>query len=135
MSTGARFITFKEATRLIPSRPHINTIRRWADRGYRGIKLRTVRCGRRRLVPVEAIEEFMRATSGFHAPAPSMSDAPSADPHARWCGGRGRQRPRLPDFALQYTHASSTASTSFNRVSGAFPIRLARRARKSVDFT
>ncbi len=75
MPTDAKFITFQEATRLIPSRPHINTIRRWADRGYQGIKLRTVRCGRRRMVPVEAIEEFMRATSGLHAPDPAQSDA------------------------------------------------------------
>jgi hypothetical protein len=38
-------------------------------------------------------------------------------------------------YALQYIHASSTANTSFSRASGALPIRLARRARKSVDFT
>jgi len=29
---------------------------------------------------------------------PFFAEPPSAGPHARWCGGWGRQRPRLPDF-------------------------------------
>jgi len=28
-----------------------------------------------------------------------FEEPPSADPHARWCGGCGQQWPRLPDFA------------------------------------
>ena len=35
--------------------------------------------------------------SGSHFPI--QPEPPSADPHARWCGGRGGRPPWLPDWA------------------------------------
>ena len=61
----ARYITLKEASRLIPGRPHLNTIRRWCSkRGYRGIVLESWRLGNTRVTSVEAIDRFFEQTTG-----------------------------------------------------------------------
>ena len=58
-----KLLTFEQVSALLPQRPHRNTIARWASRGYQGIVLRTHRCGRRRLVRLSDLEDFLAATS------------------------------------------------------------------------
>ena len=61
----ARYITLKEASRLIPGRPHLNTIRRWCSkRGCGGIVLESWRFGNRRVTSLAAIDKFFEKTSG-----------------------------------------------------------------------
>jgi hypothetical protein len=45
----------------VASHPHLNTIRRWAKRGVRGVRLRSWLVGGRRFTSPEAITEFIRA--------------------------------------------------------------------------
>lgn len=65
------YITFLEAARKIPGRPHQNTIRRWADRGHRGVVLESWRVGNKRVTTIEAIDRFIAATSEKANPRPS----------------------------------------------------------------
>lgn len=50
-----------ESTKIIPSRPHKNTVRRWCHKGFRGIKLRSFYCGATLCTTETAIEEFLAA--------------------------------------------------------------------------
>ena len=68
-------LTLAQATTIIPGRPHINTVRRWCDRGFRGIKLRSWRCAGRRLTSVPAIDEFLAATTGVASQADPATKA------------------------------------------------------------
>ncbi len=52
-----------EAAKIIPGRPHRNTIQRWMTRGYDGVVLRSFRLGGKRFTTVEAVEEFVAALS------------------------------------------------------------------------
>jgi len=69
--TISEYITLAEATKVIPGRPHINTVRRWCDRGFNGVILESWRCGNRRLTSIPAIDEFMKATTGIQGSGPS----------------------------------------------------------------
>ena len=51
-------LTFPEATRLLPHRPHISTLPRWRLRGIRGIKLECCLIGGRRYTSHEAVDRF-----------------------------------------------------------------------------
>ena len=57
-------LTLVEATKLFPSKPHINSLRRWSRKGLCGVKLRTFRSGRRICTSREAVEEFISKVSG-----------------------------------------------------------------------
>ena len=57
-------LTLLEATRLFPSKPHINSLRRWSRKGLNGVKLRTFRSGRRICTSREYVEEFIAKVSG-----------------------------------------------------------------------
>lgn len=62
------YITLAEASKRTPGRPHVNTIRRWCDSGFRGVVLESWRCGRRRLTTIAAVDQFIRSTTGLQAP-------------------------------------------------------------------
>jgi hypothetical protein len=67
-------MNFVEATRVVPSRPHLNTIRRWATQGVRGVKLQTVKIGGRYFTSREALGAFIAHLSDpgtVGAPEPS----------------------------------------------------------------
>lgn len=56
-------IPISEAPQHTPARPHSATIRRWWQKGVRGIKLETFVCGGRRFTSKEAVVRFIRATT------------------------------------------------------------------------
>lgn len=67
-------ITFAEATKVFPSRPHVNTVRRWAFQGINGVKLRHFKCGNRPCTTHVDIEEFLAATNpNYRADRPVVS--------------------------------------------------------------
>ena len=65
MPKSIEYLTLSEAARILPGRTHVNTVRRWFDRGYRGVILRSWRCGNRRITTRQAIDEFIEATTGI----------------------------------------------------------------------
>lgn len=69
------FITLKEACKRVPGRVHVNTIRRWMDRGFNGVILKSWRCGNRRLTSVAAIDAFMAATTGIRNANPHSTSS------------------------------------------------------------
>ena len=73
--SDAKFLTLAEACKIIPGRPHRNTIIRWCQRGYGGIILESWRCGNRRVTTVESIDKFIAATSGVKDPNPRRSES------------------------------------------------------------
>jgi hypothetical protein len=58
-------VLLTEAGEHIVGHPSVNTIRRWAGRGVRGVRLRTWLIGGRRYTSVEAVAQFVAALSGF----------------------------------------------------------------------
>ncbi len=54
-------LTFSEARKIIPGRPDLSTIHRWANQGIKGIRLRTLKVGGRRFVSKAEIEVFIAA--------------------------------------------------------------------------
>ncbi len=56
-------VTINEATKTLPSRPHIATGWRWVYRGCKGIKLETVCIGGRRYTSEEALQRFIERTT------------------------------------------------------------------------
>ena len=68
--------TLSEAARLLPGRPHVSTLHRWARRGVKGVRLDTVRIGGRRYTSIEAVQRFAAGlTAGPPPPAPSAGVA------------------------------------------------------------
>lgn len=67
------YITLEEACKIAPGRPHKNTLIRWCDRGYSGIRLKSWRMGRRRFTTRRALDDFLCATSGLSKPNPCES--------------------------------------------------------------
>ena len=58
------YITLLEAVPYFLTRPHKNTIVRWANKGVYGVKLRTIRYGGKRLTRPCWCEDFNRAMQG-----------------------------------------------------------------------
>lgn len=54
-------LTLSEAAKIFPGRPHVNTLRRWHHKGYRGTKLRGFYSGGALCTTEAAIEEFWAA--------------------------------------------------------------------------
>ena len=65
------YLSLRDAAREIPSRPHINTIRRWVLKGSRGRKLKAQMIGGRWYTTRSALREFL-GTPGNH-PFPSST--------------------------------------------------------------
>ena len=69
-------LTFSEASKALPGRPHVSTLHRWRLRGVRGIKLETCMVGGRRCTSHQAIERFAARTTAVadgEAPASRTS--------------------------------------------------------------
>ena len=54
-------MTFSEASKKIPGRPHVSTLHRWRQCGVRGVKLETCLIGGRRFTSQQAVERFVQA--------------------------------------------------------------------------
>ena len=60
-----RLINFSEAAAFLPagSRPNLSTWWRWYTKGWLGVRLETVRAGKRRYTTVEAMQRFITAVT------------------------------------------------------------------------
>lgn len=58
-----RLIPLAEAAKRLPGRPHVSTLHRWRTRGVRGIRLRTMKIGGRRVVALSDLEDFVAAVT------------------------------------------------------------------------
>lgn len=56
-------LTFSEASKRLPGRPHVSTLHRWRLRGVRGIKLESCLVGGKRYTSHEAVQRFSAATT------------------------------------------------------------------------
>lgn len=55
-----QYLTLGEAAKTLPTRPSTQTLFRWCTRGCRGVKLESLRFGRRIVVTPEALDKFAR---------------------------------------------------------------------------
>jgi hypothetical protein len=67
-------VTITEATKIFPGRPHKNTLRRFCQRGVRGVKLAHFYCGAKLCTTRAAIDAFLIATNPSYQAAPVSSD-------------------------------------------------------------
>ncbi len=56
-------IGMKEVPPTLPTRVHIATVWRWANRGIRGVKLETIRLGGKTLTSQQALTRFIEQTT------------------------------------------------------------------------
>ena len=54
-----KHITISEAAKLIPGRPNVSTVHRWANKGVRGVLLESVRAGGRRYTTPGYVAQFL----------------------------------------------------------------------------
>jgi hypothetical protein len=73
--------TLTEAARLLPDRPHVSTLYRWAQRGVKGVRLETVVVGGRRYTSVEALQRFAQRLTADPSP-PVPTKAKGMSPHS-----------------------------------------------------
>ena len=52
-------ITFSQAAKLCPTRPAVNQIRRWHERGVRGVKLEAWLVGGKKVTTLNALSKFL----------------------------------------------------------------------------
>ncbi len=69
-----QLVPLLDSKKLFPIAPDTSTLWRWCLRGTRRAKLETVLCGGRRFTSREAIQRFIRASSGL----PVQTQAPTA---------------------------------------------------------
>lgn len=101
MVTGERLdeqvMTFVEAAgwleRRFGRRPNVATIWRWAIKGIRGVRLRTISLGRYRYTTAGALERFIDQTS-------TASTEPNATPDASRQATSDKQATRFTDREL-----------------------------------
>ena len=55
-----QYLTLGEAAKTLPTRPSTQTLFRWTQKGCRGVKLESLRFGRRIVVTPEALDKFAR---------------------------------------------------------------------------
>ncbi|MEX1231929.1 MAG: DUF1580 domain-containing protein [Planctomycetaceae bacterium] len=67
-------LPLSQVSPFIPGRPHKATIWGWATLGVRGVRLATVIIGGRRMVTMEALEEFLVRLNADSPPVESQSD-------------------------------------------------------------
>ena len=72
----------REVSRLVPGRPHCQTVWRWVLAGVRGRKLASVLVGGRRYVPGQAILDFLEAEPTTST-KPQSKPTPTRTPAAR----------------------------------------------------
>jgi hypothetical protein len=58
-----QLLTLRQASKQIPSRPHVATLWRWVNKGCRGIRLESWLIGGLRYTSEEAIEKFFAQTN------------------------------------------------------------------------
>lgn len=69
-------LSLAEASKLIPGRPSIQTMRRWIGRGLaNGAKLESFRVGKRRFTTRQAVEDFLQSQNAEHANPRRQADA------------------------------------------------------------
>lgn len=72
----SRLIPLRDASRLLPGRPHRATVWRWASLGIwragRRVRLRTVVCGGRRYTTPLALDAFVSACTADPSPVVPM---------------------------------------------------------------
>lgn len=56
-------ISFQEATRHAPGKPHISTLHRWRRRGVHGVRLETCLIGGKRYTTREAMNRFFESVT------------------------------------------------------------------------
>lgn len=66
-----QLLTLKEASKRIPSRPHVATLWRWVNIGCRGVRLESWLIGGLRYTSVEAIDRFFAAMNSKPATQPA----------------------------------------------------------------
>lgn len=78
----AEMVTLAQLAKLLPSRPHISTVARWASRGIRGVRLTTqLICGRR-CATFREVERFIAASSAAAAKPTSAAAVTSSRPRS-----------------------------------------------------
>lgn len=66
-----RILTLNDAAALIASHPGVPTLHRWISHGVRGVQLKSVLIGGRRMIRLEDLEEFMEALNSPEIPTVS----------------------------------------------------------------
>lgn len=56
-------LSLADAAKILPGRPHLSTVWRFATRGVRGVRLESFMSGGRRFTSVEEIHRFIAATT------------------------------------------------------------------------
>jgi hypothetical protein len=84
-------LTLKQASNLLPGRPHISTIHRWRLRGVRGIKLSSVMIGGRRFTSRLAINSFIEQTTASRSDRRTPPDTSSNRSRERTISAAERQ--------------------------------------------
>jgi len=52
-------VDLRELSHRLPGRPHVSSLHRWRVRGRAGVKLETIKIGRRRYTSLKAAAEFL----------------------------------------------------------------------------
>jgi formamidopyrimidine-DNA glycosylase len=64
MILDQNILTMRDAAKRLPTRPHVSTVIRWAERGCRGQRLKTWLIGGSRVTSEEALAEFLSGLNG-----------------------------------------------------------------------
>jgi hypothetical protein len=70
---SGEYLTLVEACKLIPGRPHKNTVRRYMHKGHEGRYLKFWRVGGKIFTTEDAIAEFIGSSQPTDSPATSSS--------------------------------------------------------------
>jgi hypothetical protein len=68
-------LSFAEAAKRLPGRPHLSTIFRWVSNGVRGRILETLTIGGRRYTSRKALERFCAASPEARPAQPALPSA------------------------------------------------------------
>jgi hypothetical protein len=71
------YITLAQAATLLPGRPHVLTLARWAKKGVRGVKLEHRRFGRRICTTRQMLDAFAAALAAADCPPDSAPPSPT----------------------------------------------------------
>lgn len=71
-------ITFTDAAHVIPGRPHVSQVYRWAQRGLQGVKLEWIQIGGTRCTSLQALQRFFVALTAARSGQPLPSSTPRA---------------------------------------------------------
>lgn len=76
-----QFLTLTQAADLLPTRPHVSTLWRWARKGLKGIRLEYRRMGGRVYTSAQALDRFGARLAALDdnppAPAPKVRRTPA----------------------------------------------------------